>query len=297
MRITECPECHTRYRVREEMVSVYAGKHITCKRCRARFKIEFESPTVAEEESAKQKASMRTRRTKAEIRDEHVTTVRDGFRQLHARLAAIDDTPNSSEEEVRRWILDVLRTTLGFDDSEIVTEARVHDRKADIIIQPDPQAPPCFVYEIKNIRRALNQRVIDQAASYAAGLNAPYAVVTNGAVWRLLKTHVATNGSTSMIEVFDVALLDDDGVSDDDAEALYLLSKRAVTISDTEKYAHAMAALQPSRVFDGLRDEAVIKKLRTILERRYQDSTEVKVSLDDDLVLDQLDQLLSADTL
>ena len=190
-----------------------------------------------------------------------------------------------------------LRTTLGFEDSDIITEARVHDRKADIVVQPDPSAPPCFIYEIKNIRRSLNQRVIDQAASYAVGLNAPFAVVTNGAVWQMLKKHVAPNGATTMIGVFDVALLDEDGVSDDDAEALYLLSKRAVQIGDTEKHSHTMAALQPSKIFDALRDEAVIRKLRTTLEKRYQDSSNVKISLDDELVLDQLDGLLSADTL
>ncbi len=297
MRITECPECHTRYRVRDELVPVYEGKHTTCKRCRARFEIVFESPSTAEEISAKPKSSTRTRRTKAEIRDEHVGTVREGFRQLHARLSEIDNTPKSSEEEVRRWVLDVLRTTLGFDDSDIITEARVHDRKADIVIQPDTNLPPCFVYEIKNIRRPLNQRVVDQAASYAVGLQAPFAVVTNGAVWRLLKTHISPSGVTTMLDVFDVALLDDDGVSDDDAEALYLLSKRAITIGDTEKHSHVMAALQAEKIFDALRDDDVVRKLRTVLEKRYQDTVGTKVGLDNELVLDQLDLLLSADTL
>lgn len=298
MPITQCPECEARYRIKAHQAELFAGKTATCRRCRARFKVEFlpastSEQATANEEEQRQSARARRRRTKTEIRGEYVQQVADGLRTLHSRLREIDRTPKSSEEEVRRWVVDVLRTSFGYDDRDIRTEEKVHDRKVDIVLRTDPDGPPCFVFEIKNIRRSLNQRVIDQATSYAIGLGSPYAVVTNGAVWRLFRSC----GKEGLSEIFDVALLDEDGVSDEDAELLYLISKRAYMSADTERQTHLVAATNPTRLVAALVDEGVVSKLRRTLETRYRDETKVKVALDSDELKDRLGELLSPESL
>ncbi len=296
MPITQCPECGKRYKVPTDQASSIVGRTATCKRCRARFVVQLISPTDSEkaliDQEERDKAERRRRRrTKAEIRSEYIDTVASGFRALHNRLSEIDRTPSSSEEEIRRWTIDALRSCLGYDDSDICTESKVHDRKIDILIS-DSEGKPLIVVETKNIRRPLNQRVVDQAASYTFGVSAPYAVITNGAVWRFFKAGKDHNHNNALIEVFDVALLDDDGVSDDDAELLYLLSKRSMSSGDTESHCHQAASMHTLRLVEALLDEGVVAKVRRALITRYKDETGVNVDIDLDYLKDKLEEFV-----
>ena len=94
-----------------------------------------------------------------------------------------------------------------------------------------------------------------------------------------------------------MALLDEDGVSEEDAELLYLISKRAYTSADTEKQTHLVAATNPTRLVSALVDEGVVSKLRRTLESQYRDETKIRVTLNTDELKDRLGELLSPESL
>jgi predicted Zn finger-like uncharacterized protein len=299
MAITQCPECGTRYQIGDQQAEAIKGKTATCKKCRARFVVSFIPPSTLEqaseqasqasEEGAKS-PKRKARRTKQEIRKELIDAVSAGFRSSHARLVQIDRNPQSSEEEVRRWVLDVLRNCLGYDDADIVTEDKAFDRRIDISVYCG-QKKPLIVFEIKNIRRALSNKIIEQLKSYAFSTGAGYAVLTNGAVWRFFKVE-RSDGADRFIEIFDLGLLDEDGVSDQDAEELYLLSKRSMECGDTEKHSHLVACLQPSRIVASLVKDEIIAKLRRTLADEYKAETGVNVDISAEVIRQCVEGLL-----
>jgi hypothetical protein len=94
------------------------------------------------------------------------------------------------------------------------------------------------------------------------------------------------------IEIFDVALLDEDGVSDSDATNLYLLTSRAVFGGDLEKRSHEVACITKKRIQQALDSERVIKALRLELVQSYKEEHEQNVKLDDETVADALQEAL-----
>lgn len=88
--------------------------------------------------------------------------------------------------------------------------------------------------------------------------------------------------------IFDVSLLDEDGISDRDAENLYLLTSRAMSSGDTEKVFHAVCCMSSLRLRSALFSERVVKAMRLQLLETYLDETEVRLNVDDDEILDAL---------
>ena len=82
--------------------------------------------------------------------------------------------------------------------------------------------------------------------------------------------------------VFDLALLDEDGISDGDAHHLYLLSARALKIGDTEREYHEVICTSPARIYDALFSERVLSAVRVQLTESYRTDTEQRVKVDDD---------------
>ena len=280
--ITTCDECHTRYKLRAKQASL-EGKSIRCPKCHSIFTVSITKPSPVEaaaiEKESEEEKNRPRRRTRAEIRQEYIDNVRQGFRQLHARLMQISKAEKSSEEEVRRWCIDALKTALNYSDEEIDTEVRVLGKPVDIALKRDGHI--FMVIECKNIRKTLGNSVRDQAATYASSLSAEWAVVTNGQLWKLYKVVPQPGKDPKLIEVFDVALLDDDGVSDADAENLYLLTSRAVFSGDLTKMCHTIACTSKRRVLTALESERVIKAIRLELVTTYKDEHGENVPLDD----------------
>ena len=94
-----------------------------------------------------------------------------------------------------------------------------------------------------------------------------------------------------VVEVFDLALLDQDGVSDEDAEKLYLLTSRALFSGDSERMYHRIACLSTQRVLTALTSPRVLKAVRRTLGDSYKMETCQSVRLDDDLIVDRLKEL------
>jgi predicted type IV restriction endonuclease len=275
------------------------GTVVRCPKCKSVFTLELIDPTplgdASLEEADTQEEPAETsrkskRRTKAEIRQELIDNIREGFKRLHPRLTEIANAPKSSEEEVRRWCLAALETALGYDHNEIDTEMSTLNGRVDIALKKDGQV--FLVIECKNIRSRLNEQAKKQAAGYATSLSSHWAVVTNGQIWRLYRVIPQPGKDPRFIEVFDVALLDEDGVSDVDAENLYLLTSRAVFGGDLEKMSHFIACTSKKRILKAMSSERVIKALRVELAATYKEDQGTSVSLDDESVDNALQDAL-----
>jgi hypothetical protein len=98
-----------------------------------------------------------------------------------------------------------------------------------------------LIIECKNIRSKLPNRTLEQAIGYAAHLSADWAATTNGQQWRLYRVVPVRGRDPKAVQIFDVALLDEDGMSNEDAENLCMLTARAILSGDTERRYHRTA--------------------------------------------------------
>lgn len=287
---TACDECGARFKVSVKHKD-RLGKPVRCSKCKSIFTPELIEPTPLETalmENAEQEAASegeerkKRRRTKFEIRQDTIDQIREGFRKLHPRLAEIAGG-KSSEQDVRLWCCDALVQALGYDATKnIKLEYKILGQSADIVLHENGKI--FLVIECKNTKSKLRNSVRDQAAGYATSLGAEWAVTTNGLIWRLYRVIPQEGDSPRFIEVFDVALLDEDGVSEEDAENLYLLSPRAVFGGDLEKRSHERACTNKKRVLKALESERVLKALRIELQNTYKAEHDYSVKLDDESV-------------
>ena len=198
-----------------------------------------------------------------------------------------------NEEETRRWCVDLLRSAMGYKDSEIETELSVLGQRVDIALKKGSHV--FMVIECKAATMKLNNAAICQAANYAVALGADWAVVTNGHTWMLFHVAPVRGGEPDVVMIFDVSILDDDGLSKDDVGYLYLLTKGAVASGETMQSFHEVNCMMTDRLKAALScDEAVSAVVRR-LESDYRTSTGVTVTITHDqvrtLVVDLLEML------
>ncbi len=289
--ITVCDSCNARYRVTERHQRL-ENKSVRCQRCHQEFTLRIQRPSTIEQaaiENAEEQKQQRRRRTKAQIRQEHLERIKSSFRAFHSRLVHINGDKSSSEEEVRRWCIDVLRDSLDYPDTAIDTELRVLNRRVDIALKHEGKV--FLVIECKNIRSKLPKATLDQAVGYAVQLSADWAVTTNGQQWRLYHVTPVRGRDPKVTEIFDVALLDGDGMSDQDAEWLYLLSSRAMLSGDTDRIRHRTSCLSERRLIDAIASERVVRAIRIQLSETYQSDTDERVALEDAHVEDRVREL------
>lgn len=282
--IAVCDWCSSRYRVRAQTASI-DGKTARCVRCHQDFEIKIIEPSRVEQAAlarAESEEPRRKRRSGAEIRAAHHDRIRKSLHTHQKRLVAIRDADRSSEEEIRRWCVDVLRDALGFSDGEIDTEMRSLNQRVDIAIKLDGQVR--LVIECKNIRTRLNDTVRDQAVGYALNHSAEWAAVTNGQVWKLFHITPRNGREPDVFEVFDVGLLDEDGITEQDIEMMYCLSKRAFDVSDIDKTCHHIKCCSEASLLSALASERVVKAIRLQLTEAFKDESGVSVVLEDDEV-------------
>lgn len=90
-----------------------------------------------------------------------------------------------------------------------------------------------------------------------------------------------------------MALLDEDGVSDEDAEKLYLLSHRGLSSGDTEREYHGVRCTSPARAFEALFSDRVLSALRIELASTCKDEEGEAVKLANEDAGDALRNLLT----
>ncbi|NEZ61986.1 type IV restriction endonuclease [Leptolyngbyaceae cyanobacterium CCMR0082] len=300
--VTACDECGSRFKLSERHRKLL-NKPARCPKCKSMFQLTLVAPTPLEQasldgakadepsQSTEPPTSKKRRRTKSEIRQESIDSICQGFRQMHSRLASISEAKKSSEEQVRIWVIDALTDVLGYDrDGEIDTEVRALGQRVDVVLKQDDHV--FLVIECKNIRSKLGNKVVDQVAAYATSLSSKWAAITNGQIWKLYQVTPQKGKEPKVIEIFDIALLDEDGVSEVDAECLYLLTSKAVFGGDLEKKRHFISCTSKKRILKALASERVIKALRLELGSSYEEENEQRVNLTNDDVSGVLEDML-----
>lgn len=287
--IATCPTCNKRFRLLKKHAS-FVGKEIQCPKCHRPFVVQITPPSPIEQaaianaaapsttdasqngETKKGEATaakqVKKRRTKAELRKEAYTSIKQEFRPFLKRLRAIAEIETSSEEEVRRWCIDVFRTVLGYEDGDLDTEMSALNQRIDIAVKHDGKV--ILIVECKNVRARLNSNTRDQAVTYAVNKSADWAVLTNGQEWTLLRIIPVKGHDPRIVEVFSLSLLDEDGLSLYDIERMFLLTQRALLRGETEREFHLAQCLDNQRVLKALTSERVVNVMRKVLMKEYR---------------------------
>jgi len=317
--VTTCPTCNKRFRLLKKHES-FLGKQIQCPKCHRPFVVQIEVPSPMEKAAIANAVSeagagaegsaaavandgedkraprvKKPRRTKNQLRKEAYAHIRSEFRPFLKRLRAIADIETSSEEEVRRWCVDVFRTVLGYEDQDLDTEMSALNQRIDIAIKHDEKV--ILIIECKNVRARLTNSTRHQAVMYAANKSADWAVVTNGQEWTLLRVVPVKGRDPKVVEVFSISLLDEDGLSLYDIERMYLLTQRALLRGETEREYHLAQCLDYQRILKALGSDRIIAATRKVLAKSYRAEFGEIVRLRNDDVRDCLKELTEPDEL
>jgi len=184
--VTTCPTCRKRFRVSKKYES-FIGKPIACPKCKRTFVIELETASPIEQaaiansdpssngvDTTATTTQKRKKRTKAEVRKAAYKHIRKGFGPCMKQLQAIWECDTLSEERIRLWCVDVLRTALGYKDADLDYEVSATNKKIDIAVKHDDGV--IMVIECKK-RETLKESDRQQAINYAMSRSAAWAVV------------------------------------------------------------------------------------------------------------------------
>jgi len=203
------------------------------------------------------------------------------FQQQVGRIALQLSKGTRNEEEARRWCVDMLKSSaIGYKEADIETEARVLGKRVDIALKDDGKI--FMVIECKAATVNINLPAIQQAATYAVALGAEWAVVTNGHDWSLYHVSPTKGVEPDITEIFDISILDEDGISEDDAYCLYLLTKEAIESGETKKLFHEINCTSIERIKSVVMSDEVVSILKKKLEESYRENMGVSVSVDDE---------------
>ncbi|ADB16379.1 hypothetical protein Psta_1704 [Pirellula staleyi DSM 6068] len=289
--VTVCTNCQKRFRLPKKHES-FIGKSVRCSSCHQPFVVKLEVPSQVEQaaiQNAETQQSTetdegkrtRTRRTKTQIREEHLARINEHLKSLHKRLIEINEQ-GGSEEQVRVWCIDVLRLVLGYEDCDIDTEVHTLGQRIDIALKHDDRI--FLVIECKNPRLKLSEKVRDQAAQYASSVSADWAVTTNGSIWSLYRVIPRRGQSADPIKVFDAVLLDEDGISEADVANFYLLTSRALFNGETMCEFHRRESASYQRILSVLSTDRVVNATCKALIENYQAETGEKPALTEDYI-------------
>lgn len=209
-------------------------------------------------------------------------TVANGFKKNLAKIAELKLSKKRNEEEVRRWCLHILTNAFGYNEADIETESKVLGQRVDIAIKYNNKV--FLVIECKAATIALNKAATNQAAVYAIGLGAEWAVVTNGHTWKMYHVSPTKGIEPDVVEIFDVSLLDDDGVSNDDATDLFLMTPESIFSGETAKIFHHINAVSETRLSFAFNSPSVVNAIKRELEDNYRRTMGVNVIIDDELI-------------
>jgi hypothetical protein len=206
------------------------------------------------------------------------------------RLEAISCSDSKTEEVVRVWCIDILRSVLGYKDEDIDLELSALGDRIDIALKHEGNV--VLIIECKGIDNKLPAKARDQAVKYAATKNASWAAVTSGQNWALYRVVPVKGQDPRAVEVFNIALLDDDGLSNYDLARLYLLTKQALIRGETEREFHRAQCLDPKHLFSAMLSGRAITSIRRSLIESYRKEFKQHVKLTASDIFDELKELI-----
>lgn len=302
--VATCTTCLKRFRISKKYER-FIGKTIACPKCTRPFVIQLEAISPIEQaaiesspqssnESSAATTTGRKRRTKEEVRKAEYKKIRKGFGPCMKQLQAMSESNSLSEERVRLWCVDVLRTALGYTDADLDYEVSATNKKIDIAVKHDDGV--MMVIECKK-RPVLKEADRQQALNYAMSRSAAWAVVTNGRIWELLRVIPVKGQNPEYIKVFTAAFLDEDGLSAYDVERMYLLTKKALLRGETESEFHAARCFDKNRLVSAMFTDRAIAAIRRSLIDAYRKSFKQRLKISQEDVYKELRSLLRPDEL
>ena len=205
--------------------------------------------------------------------------INDGLMSHIERLAKMVAKGSRNEEETRRWVVDVLRTGFGYTDDHIETEMKALGKRVDIAIKIKGKV--MLVIECKASSINLNDSATRQAANYATALGSEWAAVTNGQKWLLYHVSPRQGEEPEVIEIFDVEVLNEDGISKYDIEMLYLLTEEALIDGEGLSPYHVRQCASYDNVIETIiNSENILNVICNELRDKYKEKTGVLVDED-----------------
>lgn len=191
-----------------------------------------------------------------------------------------------NEEETRRWCVDILKTGFGYKDTEIETELSVLGKRVDIALMDGERV--IAVVECKAATVAINSAAINQAANYAVALSAEWAIVTNGHQWKMFYVVPHKGREPDAFYIFEIDILDEDGLSKDDIGALYLMTKKAILSGEAKMEWYLTEAKSLDSMREVLLEEHFLTMLAARLEQRYQEKKGIAVKISPNHIQDNI---------
>lgn len=274
--IAICDNCGARHRIKRKNEKLI-GNDARCSKCREYFTVTLSDPTANEIDSVeKEQRDRQVNESKEEVKIKN--KIANGFRKHHDRLLSIISKGKRNESEIIRYCLDVIKDGLGFSDKEIETELKVLGKRVDIAIKKDEKILMIIECKAANVR--LTPAVRNQAARYATNLGTEWAVVTNGHIWQLNRIIQHPGKEPDCIEIFDISLTDEDGISDYEISCLYLLTSYSIESGDTDSDAHHCACTSFKRFATVMCSDKVIEFICKELSDSYQKEIGLHVKVD-----------------
>lgn len=212
------------------------------------------------------------------------------FQQQVGRIAMQLSKGRRNEEEARRWCVDLLKSpAMGYKEEDIETEARVLGKRVDIALKDDGRI--FMVIECKAATVNINGNAINQAASYAVGLGAEWAAVTNGHNWCLYHVSATKGVEPDITEIFDISILDEDGVSEDDSYYLYLLTRFAIDSGETKELFHEINCTSVSRMRAAVLSDETVRLICKNLEDNYKEKMGISIAVDESEVYEFFEEM------
>lgn len=191
---------------------------------------------------------------------------------------------NAQESDTRMIVSSVVSEVLGWDAFDNLTgEYRIKGSFADFVIRKDGKL--FVIIEVKAISAKLSDKHLYQAVSYAANKGVEWAVLTNGAQWRLYRVIFGQPVAEEL--VFEVSFIDEDMQAKEKVDLLYLLTPEAQRKDELEAFYERKRAVSGGNIARLMLSESVLTKLRS----------EIRDALGYRLALDELAQILVTDVL
>lgn len=187
-----------------------------------------------------------------------------------------------NEEETRRWVVDMVRSAFGYKDNEIETELTVLGKRVDIALLDNQRV--IAVIECKAATVQLNEAAVNQVSNYTAALDAEWGILTNGNRWILFHVIPRKGREPEINQLFDIEVLDDDGLSKDDINSLYLLTKQAILSGETKMAYHEGFILSGDNIKEAISSPEILANIAEKLKSSYKSKHGVSIDPDKELL-------------
>ena len=179
------------------------------------------------------------------------------------------------EADTSTLVKDILAELLGYDKySEITADYQIKSTYCDLAIRIGGKI--ALLIEVKAIGLDLKENHVKQAIDYAANQGVEWVILTNAQTWHLYKVSFGQPIGNELLLTFQFGALSPK--SDDDMQALYILSKEGQSKSLLDEYHQQKQVLSRFAIGAILLSEPVLSAIRREIKKL---SPEARISIED----------------